>query len=66
MSKKEKIVPISSAATEKEQSININKSITEKQQKINLQATENFKNFEQGCWKRLRWKNCMTQFIHQR
>ncbi len=47
MSKKEKIVPISSAATEKEQSNLINKSITERQQKSNLQATENLKNFEQ-------------------
>ena len=48
MSKKEKIVPITSDATEKEQSKITNKSITEKQQKSNLQATENLKNFEQG------------------
>ena len=48
MSKKEKIVPITSAATEKEQSKVINKSITKKQQKSNLQATENLKKLEQG------------------
>ena len=48
MSKKEKIVPITSGATDKEQSNMINKSISEKQQKSNLQATENLKNFEQG------------------
>ncbi len=48
MSKKEKIVPITSAATEKEQSKIVNKSIAEKQQKSNLQAAENLKNFEQG------------------
>ena len=48
MSKKEKIVPITSAATEKEQSKTTNKSIAEKQQKSNLQAAENLKNFEQG------------------
>ena len=41
MSKKEKIVPISSAGTDKEQSKIINKSIAEKEQKSNLQATEN-------------------------
>jgi len=46
MSKKEKIVPITSDATEKEQSKITNKSITEKQQKSNLQATENLKKFE--------------------
>ena len=48
MSKKEKIVPIISGATEKEQSKVINKSITKKQQKSNLQATENLKKLEQG------------------
>ena len=48
MSKKEKIVPITSGTTEKEQSNIINKSIAEKQKKSNLQATENLKNFEQG------------------
>ena len=48
MSKKEKIVPITSGSTEKEQSNITNKSIAEKQQKSNLQATENLKNFEQG------------------
>ena len=48
MSKKEKIVPITSGGTEKEQSKIVNKSIAEKQQKSNLQATENLKNFEQG------------------
>ena len=48
MSKKEKIVPITSVAADKEQSNTTNKSIAEKQQKSNLQATENLKNFEQG------------------
>ena len=48
MSKKEKIVPITSGATEKEQSKIVNKSITEKEQKSNLQAAENLKKFEQG------------------
>ena len=48
MSKKEKIVPITSGSTEKEQSNIINKSIAENQKKSNLQATENLKNFEQG------------------
>ena len=47
MSKKEKIVPITSIAADKEQSKITNKSITEKQQKSNLQATENSKKFEQ-------------------
>ena len=45
MSKKEKIVPITSAATDKGQSIVTNESIAEKQQKSNEQNT---KNFEQG------------------
>ncbi len=67
MTKKEKIVPITSGTTDKEQSVMIiNKSIAESQKKSNLQAAENLKNLEQGCWKRLQWKNCMTQFIHQR
>ncbi len=48
MSKKEKIVPLTSGATNKEQSNLINKSIAEKQQKINLQVTENLKKLEQG------------------
>ena len=48
MSKKEKIVPISSGGTDKEQSKFTNKSITEKEQKSNLQATNNLKNLEQG------------------
>ena len=48
MSKKEKIVPPTSGATNKEQSNLINKSIAEKQQKINLQVTENLKKLEQG------------------
>ena len=39
MSKKEKIVPITSAATENEQSKIVNKSIAEKQQKINFFGT---------------------------
>ena len=47
MSKKEKIVPITSAGTEKGQSTTTNKSIAENQKKSNLQATENLKNFEQ-------------------
>ncbi len=48
MSKKEKIVPITSGSTEKEQSKILNESITESQKKSNLQATENLKKFEQG------------------
>ena len=48
MSKKEKIVPITSGATDKEQSKDVNKSIAKKEQKSNLQATENLKNLEQG------------------
>ena len=47
MSKKEKIVLITSAGTEKGQSTTTNKSIAENQKKSNLQATENLKNFEQ-------------------
>ena len=47
MSKKEKIVPITSGTTDKEQSKNLtNKSIAESQKKSNLQATKNLKNFE--------------------
>ncbi len=45
MSKKEKIVPITSAATDKGQSLKTNIIVTEKQQKSNEQNT---KNFEQG------------------
>ncbi len=48
MTKKEKIVPITSGTTDKEQSVMINKSIAESQKKSNLQATENLKNLEQG------------------
>ena len=66
MSKKEKIVPITSGATDKEQSKDVNKSIAKKEQKSNLQATENLKNLEQGVLKRLQWKNCMIRFIRQK
>ena len=45
MSKKEKIVPITSAATDKGQSTKVNVIVTENQQKSNEQDT---KNFEQG------------------
>ena len=48
MTKKEKIVPITSGTTDKEQSVMINKSIAESQKKSNLQAAENLKNLEQG------------------
>ncbi|USF31353.1 hypothetical protein [Clostridium sp. MD294] len=46
MSKKEKIVPITSGSTDKEQSKIINKSIAEKEKKSNLQATENTENLK--------------------
>ncbi len=42
MSKKEKIVPITSAATDKEQSNKFNVIVTENQQKSNEQNTKNF------------------------
>ena len=45
MSEKEKIVPITSGATDKGQSLKTNIIVTEKQQKSNEQNT---KNFEQG------------------